>query len=346
MGSKTAPDKGFPKRIAVFAYPGCHSLDVTGPLEVFAAADAVWRLENPADGPRYEIEVVAPEKGPLRTFSGLQLVADRSLEETEQPGAPPIHTLLVAGGPMRRSDRCPSWSEWVRQQSEQVERLGSICMGAFLLAEAGLLDGRRATTHWMATDSLQRRHPEVEVEPDAIFVRDGVLTSAGVTTGMDLALTLVEQDLGRELAMTTARYLVVYLRRPGGQSQFSSRLAAQSVEAGPWEALLSWIVDHVDEPLGVDELAARMHLSPRQFSRRFVAQTGVTPGKWVEKARVDAARTLLEENEDLSLDQVARRCGLADDGTLRRLFKRHLSLTPKEYRRRFRRAPEKAGAAD
>lgn len=344
-----------PKRVAVFAFPGCQGLDVLGPLEVFATADALRRREKPSRPPFYTVEIVAPEAGPLRTMSGLQLVADRGLDTVDddvEASGPidtrSIDTLLVAGGEVRDAIRTETWIDWLRAQKDRVRRLGSVCTGTFLLAEAGLLDGRRATTHWMAVDPLRRHYPDVEVEPDAVFVCDGVYTSAGVTAGMDLALAMVEQDLGRDMAMDVARYLVIYLRRPGGQSQFSSRLAAQTAEAGPWEELLSWIVEHVAEPLSVERLADRVHLSPRQFSRRFVAQTGITPGKWVEKARVDAARVLLEEREELSLDQVARRCGLADDGALRRLFQRHLKLTPKQYRKRFRRsdrAPTRAAEA-
>ena len=325
-----------PRRIAVVAFPGCQSLDVLGPLEIFSTADALRSYRDPQARPLFRVEVLAPSAGPLRTSSGLTLVADRGFAEAEAIGAPKIDTLLVAGGNLRSALRNAEWVDWLRRQEPRVRRMGAVCTGSFMLAEAGILDGRRATTHWAAADHFDRKYTEVQVERDAIYVADGVYTSAGVTAGMDLALSLLEQDIGREAALEVARYLVIFLKRAGGQSQFSGRLAAQAAQPpSSWDRLLTWIADHPDENLTVEALAARVHLSPRHFSRLFSRQLGTTPAKWVEKTRIDHARGLLEERSELSLDEVARRCGLSESGVLRRLFIRHLGVTPGEYRRRF-----------
>jgi transcriptional regulator GlxA family with amidase domain len=223
----------------------------------------------------------------------------------------------------------------VGAQAGRARRVASVCTGAFLLAEAGLLDGRRATTHWYACDELARRYPAITVDPEPIYVRDGdVATSAGVTAGMDLALALVEEDLGRDTALTVARWLVLFLRRAGNQAQFSSQLAAQVADRDALCELRAWIADHPGEDLSVETLAARVALSPRHFARAFREEVGVTPGRYVERVRLEAARRRLEESGD-PIGAVAAACGFGTPETMRRAFLRALGVGPAEYRRRF-----------
>jgi transcriptional regulator GlxA family with amidase domain len=224
-----------------------------------------------------------------------------------------------------------------------VRRLGSVCTGAFILAAAGLLDGRRATTHWRYCAELAATYPAIIVEPDALHIRDGaVTTSAGVTAGMDLALALLEEDCGRRLALATAREIVAFLKRPGGQSQFSTHLEAQAADL-PVRGLQEWILSSLAQDLSVEALAARTAMSPRHFARVFARETGTTPAKFVERARIEAARRVLESSA-LSLDVVAERCGFGHQETMRRVFQRHLKVAPQAYRRRFR-APAPASWA-
>jgi transcriptional regulator GlxA family with amidase domain len=312
------------RRIVVLAFPAVQSLDVAGPVEVFAAAGD------------YDVEVVAPESGQVAAHSGLVLWADRALADVDGP----VDTLLIAGGegtPAVMADAGVLAN--VRRLAGDSSRLASVCSGAFVLAEAGLLDGRRATTHWGSCELLARMYPSVTVEPDSIFVRDGdVWTSAGVTAGIDLALSMVEDDLGRATALEVARRLVVFLKRPGGQSQFSAQLAGQFADRAPLRELQGWIADHVDEDLSVERLAAEVAMSERNFSRAFHREVGVTPARFVERTRVDAARRHLEESTT-SIDEVARRCGFGTAETMRRTFLRVLGVTPSDYRNRFRLQP-------
>jgi transcriptional regulator GlxA family with amidase domain len=246
---------------------------------------------------------------------------------------------LVAGGLGTRTaldDR--ALINGIRRLAPRVRRLGSVCSGSFLLAEAGVLDGRRATTHWMWCDSMAQRYPRVQVDPDPIFVRDGnVWTSAGVTAGMDLALALVEDDLGRDVALHTARQMVLFLRRPGGQSQFSAQLAAQAADRQPLRELQAWIVDHPDADCSVPALAQRVAMSPRNFARVFLREIGLTPAQYVERVRVEAARRRLEDSTD-GVDAIAATCGFGTAETMRRTFLRHVRVAPSDYRTRFRAA--------
>ena len=317
------------RRVAVVAYPDVQMLDVTGPLEVFAAASRLARR------PAYAVEVLAAGAGPVATQSGVRLVADRAWRTVRRG----IDTLLVAGGQGTAAaiqDR--ALVAWLRRIAPRVRRLGSVCSGTFLLAEAGLLDGRRATTHWSACDRLAARYPAIRVESDPIFVRDGnVYSSAGVTAGIDLALALVEEDHGRELALRTARQLVVFLKRPGGQSQFSAQLAAQSAEREPLRELQAWITDHPAADCSVRALARRVAMSPRNFARVFLREVGVTPARFVETARIEAARRRLEESAD-GVEGVAARAGFGTAESMRRAFLRTLGVPPSAYRGRFRTA--------
>jgi transcriptional regulator GlxA family with amidase domain len=319
--------------VAIFTYPGAQVLDVTGPSEVFAIASDTLSRARGIDSPAYRVEILAPSAGPVRMSSGLQLVADRAFRSVRGP----LDTLLLSGGRLGLRDALADLAllPWLRRMAGRVRRLGSVCTGAFFLAEAGLLDGRRATTHWSAAQRLADRYPRIDVDPDAIYVRDGsVVTSAGVTAGMDLALALVEEDWGREVALGVARRLVVFLKRPGGQSQFSAHLEAQSRASGALAGLPAWVAEHLDEDLGVAALAARFAMSPRNFARVFTRELGVTPAKYVERARLERARACLEDGRR-SLEEVAVLCGFGSEERMRKTFLRQLRVLPREYRRCF-----------
>ena len=321
------------RRVVIVAFPGVQSLDVTGPTEVFAHADRLV-------GGAYDVELVAAEAAPLRTSSGLRLVPERAIGACRGP----IDTLVVAGGTgtadALRDERL---IDWLRSAAPRSRRVTSVCTGAFLLARAGLLDGRRATTHWAFCAELARRHPEVHVEPDPIFVRDGhVATSAGVTAGIDLALALVEEDLGAGTALEVARWLVLFLKRPGGQSQFSAGLAAQAAEREPLRELQAWIAGNLHADLSVAALAERAFMSPRNFARAFRREVGMTPAAYVESVRVERARLALEGG-DHPVDEIARSCGFGTVETMRRAFRRRVNVSPSEYRTRFH---TRGGTAD
>jgi transcriptional regulator GlxA family with amidase domain len=313
------------RRVVIVVFPGVQTLDVTGPAEVFRAAT----LLRP---PGYEVIVAAAESSPLAT-STVSFVPDARLDEIDGP----LDTLLVAGGEGTRRAVGDEWLvDWVAEAATRSRRVASVCTGAFLLAKAGLLDGRRATTHWAYCAQLARRYPAVTVEPDPIFVRDGnVVTSAGVTAGMDLALALVEEDLGRDVALEAARELVVFLQRPGGQAQFSAQLAAQVADRAPLRELQAWIPDHLDEDLTVPALARRACMSDRNFARAFRRETGMTPAAYVENARVERARIALESG-DLPVEGIARLAGFGTVETMRRAFRRRVGVSPMDYRTRFR----------
>ncbi|GAB3011782.1 GlxA family transcriptional regulator [Streptomyces pseudoechinosporeus] len=315
-----------PRTVLVVLFEGIQSLDVTGPVEVFAGAET----GRPGT---YRIRTATLDGAPVRATSGLTLVPDHALAD-----APVPHTLLVPGGNGTRNPD-PDLVAWLREHGPRAERLVSVCTGALLLAAAGLLDGRRATTHWASCDALARDHPAIDVDPDPIFVRDGnVATSAGVTSGIDLALALVEEDLGRKTALAIARHLVVFLRRPGNQAQFSAQLAAQTAQRQPLRDVQQWISEHPGEQLTVESLAARANLSPRHFARAFQTETGMTPGRYVDRVRLEHARRLLEDTAD-GIEEISRTCGYGTPEAMRRAFLRTLGAAPAEYRRRFRPVP-------
>ncbi|MFI6770379.1 GlxA family transcriptional regulator [Streptomyces sp. NPDC050355] len=309
--------------VLVVLFDGVQALDVTGPVEVFHGA----ALGVPG---AYRIRTASLDGAPVRTTSGLTLVPDLTLAAA---GAP--DTLLVPGGEGTRAPD-PRLVDWLRDHAHRARRKVSVCSGALLLAEAGLLDGRRATTHWMLCETLAERFPAVRVEPEPIYVRDGDLaTSAGVTAGIDLALALVEEDHGRDLALTVARHLVVFLRRPGNQNQFSAQLAAQTAQRRPLRDVQQWITENPAADLSVDALADRAGLSPRHFARAFRDEVGMTPGRYVDRVRLEAARRCLEDTVD-GIQQVSRRCGYGTPEAMRRAFLKVLGASPAEYRRRFR----------
>ncbi len=322
---------GHSRQIVILAYPGVQSLDVTGPLEVFAGAQRLIEATHRHDR-GYRVQVLSRDGQPLLTSSGLAIIPHGRL-----PRAPrAIDTLIVAGGPGHTQAAADSaLLDWVTRASRVARRTASVCTGAFVLARAGLLDGRRATTHWDFAQELQRLHPGVRVEAEPIFVRDGqVWTSAGVTAGMDLALALVEQDLDRDAALTIARHLVLFLRRPGNQSQFSATLAAQRAEREPLCEVQRAVLEDVAGDHSVEAMAARANMSPRHFARAFRAETGVTPARHVELVRLEAARRRLEDTSE-PIGLIASQCGFGTAETLRRAFLRTLHVGPAEYRRRF-----------
>jgi len=315
------------RRIVVLAYDGIQSLDLTGPVEVFDGA------RRHGVEPPYATEVVSPDGSPVRTSSGIQLVPERALAAVDDP----IDTLVVTGGEgvLAARDDVDLVGE-IRRQARRSRRVASVCSGTFLLAAAGLLDGRRVTTHWSRARRLAREHPELTVDPDPIFVRDGnVATSAGVTAGIDLCLALVEEDHGREVALAVARQLVVFLKRPGGQAQFSAHLRSQLAERDSVAEVQAWLADHLDEDLTVERLAARADMSPRHFARVFRAEIGVTPARYVEQVRLEAARQQLEDST-AGVEAIARGCGFGTAETMRRAFQRRLRVRPSDYRERFR----------
>jgi transcriptional regulator GlxA family with amidase domain len=327
------------RTVLIVVFDGVQSLDLTGPLEVFAAANG-WCRDRGAK-PAYAIKTASLGGHPVRTSSGLGLVPDADLRTLQAPDL-----LVVPGGAGARC-RDPDLVGWLREHASggtahqagaatrDVTRLASVCTGAFLLAEAGLLTGRTVTTHWAHCAELAAQYPDVDVDPDPIFIKDrGLATSAGITAGIDLALALVEDDLGRDAALAVARALVVFLRRPGSQSQFSAQLSAQLAERQPLRDVQQWVAEHPADDLSVESLAKRASLSPRQFARAFAAETGLPPGRYVDLARLEAARRHLEDTVE-GVDQTARSCGYGTTEAMRRAFVRALGVSPAEYRRRF-----------
>jgi transcriptional regulator GlxA family with amidase domain len=315
------------RRVVVLGYDGMQSLDLAGPVEVFDVAT------RHGITPPYKVEIVAPTAAPIVTTSGITITPNRGIGD----GRSAVDTFIVAGGQgVDAVAEDPALIDAVRKVARRSRRVASVCSGAFILAKAGLLDGRRVTTHWASCRRLARRYPELDVDPDPIFVRDGdVYTSAGVTAGIDLCLALVEEDHGRDLALSVARQLVVFLKRPGGQAQFSSHLSTQLADRDVLADVQGWIADHLEDDLSVARLAARAAMSPRHFARVFRAETGVTPARFVEHARVEQARRRLEESS-AGIEEIAYDCGFGTPETMRRAFLRSLWVGPAEYRQRFR----------
>jgi len=313
-------------RVTILAPPGVQSLDVVGPAEIFW--EAARRLGAPD---AYQVQVMAVEQGPISGTGNLRFLPDRTIHDPDQP----IDTLLVAGDPSFQAV-LPAAVSWLQRRVPEVRRFGSICTGVFLLAAAGLLDDKTVTTHWEMAAELQRMYPHLKLDTDKIFIRDGALsTTAGVTAGMDLALAMVEEDHGRDLALIVARYMVMFLKRPGGQSQFSPYLAAQTSSQTRIQKVQEYILRHSAGDLSVEELASVAGMSERNFARMFRQETKLTPAGFVNAVRLDAARRMLVDT-DGSLQRVAVQSGFAEVYTMRRAFLRHLGVAPADYRRRFR----------
>ena len=320
-----------PRFVVMLVYPGVVAMDVFGPLEAFATANAI------AHRSLYRLAIAGMSMAPVETSLGIRITPSVAVADLKEP----IDTLLVSGGYGQAEASCDqALLAWLKTGRRRARRCGSICTGAFVLAAAGLLDGKRATTHWAMAEELGRRYPKVSVEVDRIFVRDGsVYTSAGVTAGIDLALGMIEEDHGRSLALRVARSLVVHLKRTGGQSQFSNLLLAQFAASPPVRLVQEWALENLAADLSVKALAVRAHMSERTFRRAFAEETGETPRDFVERIRIDAARGLFEEAQ-LAMQAVATRCGFATVDNLRRAFVRRLGVTPQQYRQRFRLADE------
>ncbi|MBF8193149.1 DJ-1/PfpI family protein [Nonomuraea sp. K274] len=307
------------RRVVFVIYPQFQILDLTGPHEVFAHTG-------------YQVETVASAPGPVVSSGGLAITAGWTIDAFDGP----IDTLVVVGG-RGKLDACEDVRlvDWIRSAARRARRVASVCTGAFLLARAGLLDGRRAVTHWAGSALLAEFAPEVIVEEDPIFVRDGeVWTSAGVTAGIDLALAMVEADRGPAVARDMARHLVMFVQRPGGQAQFSTQLAAQRPAREPLRQVQAWIADHLEADLSVPALAQRAGMSERNFTRVFSTEVGSSPGAYVEAARIEGARRLLETT-GTTVESIARTCGFGTAETMHRSFRRVLRVTPGQYRRHF-----------
>ena len=318
-----------PHPVVIAAFDDIQPLDVTGPHAVLSAASTI--LDITASAPGYAVQVVAETPGPIRSAGGLALLAEAGLPETGEIG-----TLLVPGGPGTRTmDPDGAYLNWLRRAAHRSARVVSVCTGAFALAAAGLLDGLAATTHWRYAHTLAQRYPAVDVRPDPIYLRQGrIWTSAGVTAGIDVALALVEADHGVDLAQSVARELVVFLRRPGGQSQFAGPVWTAPARQPAIRAAQDLIHADPTVDLRVSVLAARVGMSERHFSREFTRALGCPPGDYVEQVRVDAARRLLESGPVL-VSVAAARAGFGTAETMRRAFLRRLGVPPDHYRRRF-----------
>jgi transcriptional regulator GlxA family with amidase domain len=323
------------RRVVMLSYAGGNLIDIGGPIQVYASANRA--LIANGRQPAYEILVASEHGGALDTGCGLPIVTTALRDIV----AGPIDTLLIPGGsPDSRPVVEPALVHWIRTRGADTRRLCSVCTGAFLLAATGLLDGLRATTHWQWAARLQAMHPSIKVDADPIFIREGrIWTSAGVTAGIDLALALIEQDLGHRLAIDVARNLVMFIKRPGSQSQFSVPLLAQSVAPARFAELHAWIASHLNHDLRIERLAEEAGMAPRSFARAYVAEVGRTPAKTVEMMRFEAACRALEETI-LPLKRVAFDVGYGDEQNLRRVFQRRLRISPAQYRERFSAHPE------
>lgn len=313
-------------KIGFLAFDGMQALDLFGPLEVFQSAN-----DQLGNGRCYALYVLSRDGGQVTTSSGVQVNAHYALSD-----CPKLHTLVIAGGRgARQADFPGDTLAWIRQQANDLERLCSVCTGLFVLARTGLIDECATTTHWQHVDEARAAFPNLRIEPDALFLRQGKFaTSAGVTAGIDLALSLVEEDFGPSIAARVARHLVVFVQRPGDQRQFSSLLREQTHTRDAFADLIPWISEHLAQPLSARGLAERVNLSERQFRRRFQALTGQTPVKYVEQLRIETACERLV-HDSTSMDQIARSVGYDNEDSFRRAFLRLRGVSPSEFRARF-----------
>jgi transcriptional regulator GlxA family with amidase domain len=314
--------------IAIVAFPNCQALDVSGPMDAFAEANSFLDVNE-----QYRLSLVGPASRPFRASNGMLMLADVGYEE-----AGSFDLVLVVGGPSLPSE-IPSGEllDCVRRLSAASKRYGSVCTGAFVLGYAGLLNGRRATTHWQNARDLADRFPLAEIEPDKIFVKDGaLLTSAGVTAGIDLALSIIHEEHGSAVSLAVAKRLVVVAQRQGGQSQFSPYVAAPADNTSPLATIFGFVMGNLKNRLSVKDLAEHVGMSRRSFTRFFAEEAKLTPADFVEQARLDAARNLLE-GSSLALKEVAFECGFGSPHRMRQVFARQLGISPGQYRASFRR---------
>src|SRR5262245_31308040 len=340
---KISPRQPATRRIGIVAFPGSQILDIAGPMAVFAEANQFCQQSPSAKQAPYQLELISTESDRLvDCYCGVNITAQNDFRRVRGR----FDTLLIAGGyGVAQIEKIAGFLPWLRKTSKSARRIGSVCGGAFALAAAGLLDGRRATTHWYFCQQMAELFPAVQFDPDPIFIRDGnVYTSAGVTAGIDLSLALVEEDWGSELALLVARALVVFLRRPGSQSQFSASLSLQTSDRAPIRELQAWLLDNLREPLTVEQMAIQAGMSTRNFARVFTEQIGVTPARFVMQIRVEAARRRLEESAQ-SIELIAEECGFGGAESMRGAFQRLLRVSPQEYRKRFHLA-EQGGQND
>ena len=319
-----------PRTVDIIIYPGFKALEAIGPLKVFDYTNTCLRQRQRPDG--YEVAIASTKTGSITSDSLMSLQATKAISMLALPdlamivGAPDIEKALLDS---------PEIVEWVTNAAPKIQRLAALCTGSFFLAEGGALDGLRATTHWRFSELLRKKYPAVKVDADAIFIREGnIWTSAGVTAGMDLALAIVEEDFGPEIALEVARDLVIYLKRPGGQSQFSVHLSSQMTTHPSIRQLQSWIMSHLDEDLNVPKLAARVAMSERNFTRVFQRETANSPAEFIESARFEVARRMLEEN-NAPLKLIVLKTGFRTEEKMRRVFQKKIGVTPKVYRERF-----------
>ena len=321
-------------RVDLVVYPGFKALEAVGPMSVFDYANVHLRQQGRPDG--YVVRVVAAQRGAVQSDTLMALTATHTLAELEEGDVGCTVVLVGSRNIEQVLAASPDLVDWAARVAPQVPRMIALCSGSFFLAAAGLLDGRRAATHWSVAAALQQRYPRIAVDADAIYVRDGHFwTSAGVTAGIDLALAVVEEDFGHALALEVARDLVMYLKRPGGQSQFSVSLATQATAHGGVRAVQQWVLGHLAEPLNLAQMAAQAAMSERHFRRVFQQETGQSPSAFVEAARLEGAKQLLQSHCGLPLKTVAARVGLASEQALRHLFVRRMGITPLVYRERF-----------
>lgn len=318
------------RSVDIIVYPGFKALEAIGAMKVFDYANIHLRLRKLPGG--YDLRIASTAIGPVESDTLMSLQATKALSSTNLPD---LAVIVGCHNVEQVLEQIPEIAAWVAQVAPRIKTLAALCTGCFFLAEAGLLDGKSAATHWSAVDSLRKRYPLIDVNADAIFVKQGHLwTSAGVTAGMDLALAIVEEDFSRDIALEVARDLVVYLKRPGGQSQFSVHLASQMTTNPGIRQLQGWIMEHLDSQIGIPELAARVAMSERNFNRVFLRETGSSPTEFIETARFEMARRLLEDKQ-ASLKLVAAQSGFHSEERLRRVFHKKLGITPRDYRERF-----------
>lgn len=321
------------RHVVMLAFPECELIDVSGPMSVFSFANYALKLAGRSSEVLYDLTVVAEQAGPVKTFSNISIHADHSYESVRDG----IDTLLIAGGiNVEQAMYDEKIKKWLQDMMPRVRRIGSICTGAFVLAESGLLDYRNATTHWHFCSKLASQYRNIRVDPEKIFVRDGnIYTSGGVTAGIDMALSLVEEDWGWDIAALVARGMLIFMRRPGGQSQFSTYVINEAKTRKDFRELQAYIISHIDHDLSVEKLAEHMSMSPRNFARIFCQEVGITPAKFVERVRLEAARNMMLQT-DLPVESVAVNCGFNNSEQMRRSFYRLLKITPHEYRSNFK----------
>lgn len=323
------------KHIAFLIIPEATLLDITGPYEVFTQAIELLNSQKREVGFTYELHSLSISGNKnVRTASGVSIHCTENIKTLNYP----IDTLFIPGVPNSQVEHYKLLGNvvrWITEQVKGVRRICSVCTGTFFLAEAGILKDKRATTHWEKCEALSSVYPDIQVDKEPIFVRDGnVYTSAGISSGMDLALALVEEDLGKSLALEVARQMVLYLKRPGSQSQYSSVLTHQHTDYRPVQEICSWIMEHLHEVITVEMLAERLSMSPRNFARVFFRETSITPAKYIEKLRIEAACRQLVDTQ-LSLKQITAMCGLGTVDNMRKVFQKNLGIIPADYRKNF-----------